>query len=107
MKKEIELKAISLYYTDKEYKSIRNKLQRLKYPRNKLGGIVTYTYAYILCEEEEYKKLYEALSTKKVRIRGEVAKTKYIIHSKDVEKKIVTNKRIDTIIDNLERMTKS
>jgi hypothetical protein len=107
MKKEIELKAISLYYTDKEYKSIRNKLQRLKYPRNKLGGIVTYTYAYILCEEEDYKKLYETLSTKKVRIRGELAKTKYIIHSKDVEKKIVTNKKVDIIVDNLKEMINS
>ena len=107
MKKEIELKAISLYYTDKEYKSIRNKLQRLKYPRNKLGGIITHTYAYVLCEKEEYKKLYDALSTKKVRIRGEIAKTKCLIHSKDIEKKIITNKRVDIIIDNLERMIKS
>ena len=40
MKKEIGLKAISLYYTPKEYKSLSNKLQRLKYPKNKLGGIV-------------------------------------------------------------------
>ena len=105
MKKEIELKAISLYYTDKEYKSIRNKLQRLKYPRNKLGGIVTYTYAYILCEEEDYKKLYETLSMKNIRIRLEIAKTKYIIHSEDI--KIVTNKRIETILDNLKRMNNS
>ena len=50
MEKEIESNAIYLYYTQKEYKSIRNKLQRLKYPRNKLGGIVSETYAYFLYE---------------------------------------------------------
>lgn len=105
MKKEIELKAISLYYTKKEYKSISNKLQRLKYPRNRLGGIVTETYSYILCEKEEYEKLYKSLTIKNVRIGSEIAKTKYIIHLENT--KLKSNKKVDMILGNLKEMIKS
>ena len=105
MEKEIELNAIHLYYTQKEYKSIRNKLQRLKYPRNKLGGIVSETYAYFLYEEEDSEKLQKALNIKNVHIRIEVAKTKLITHLKDTN--IKSNKIVDSLLDNLEEMINS
>ena len=105
MEKEIELNAIYLYYTQKEYKSIRNKLQRLKYPRNKLGGIVSETYAYFLYEEEDSEKLQKALNIKNVYMRIEVAKTKLITHLKDTNVK--SNKKVDSLLDNLEEMINS
>ena len=105
MEKEIELNAIYLYYTQKEYKSIRNKLQRLKYPRNKLGGIVSETYAYFLYEEEDSEKLQKALNIKNVHMRIEVAKTKLITHLKDTN--VESNKKVDSLLDNLEEMINS
>ena len=106
MIKEIELQAISLYYTNKEYKNISNILSKLKYPKNKLGGMVTNTYAYIICKKECYEKLYKDLSVKNIRIRGEIAKTKYITHLKDIPK-IVNSDKINTILKNIEEMTNS
>ena len=105
MEKEIESNAIYLYYTQKEYKSIRNKLQRLKYPRNKLGGIVSETYAYFLYEEEDSEKLQKALNIKNVHIRIETAKTKLITHLKDTN--VESNKKVDSLLDNLEEMINS
>ena len=106
MIKEIELQAISLHYTNKEYKNISNILSKLKYPKNKLGGMVTDTYAYIICKKESYEKLYKDLSIKNIRVRGEVAKTKYVTHLKNIPV-VVNSDKINTILKNIEEMTNS
>ena len=105
MKKEIELQAISLHYNPKEYNKVSDILKKLKYPKNKLGGIVTTTYSYIICNKDSCESLFKSLNIKNVRIRTEIAKTKCLINFKDVP--ITNSKKIDELLKNIEEMQNS